>query len=41
MVKQLIFWTILLEDSTGNLWLGTRKMGLYRYDGESFTSFAE
>jgi ligand-binding sensor domain-containing protein len=33
-------WSIV-EDSSGYLWVGTRSMGLYRYDGKSFTSFAE
>ncbi|MEO8068043.1 MAG: two-component regulator propeller domain-containing protein [Flavobacteriales bacterium] len=31
-------WTIV-EDRTGNLWFGTRKDGLCRYDGTSFTRF--
>ena len=33
-------WSIL-EDRTGNLWIGTRNTGLYRFDGKSFTSFSE
>ncbi len=33
-------WCVL-EDKTGNLWIGTRGTGLYRYDGKTFTSFSE
>jgi ligand-binding sensor domain-containing protein len=33
-------WSIL-EDRTGNLWIGTKNTGLYRFDGKSFTSFSE
>ncbi|MBX3240486.1 MAG: hypothetical protein KIT80_01430 [Chitinophagaceae bacterium] len=33
-------WSIL-EDSAGNLWVGTRNTGLYRYDGKSFINFSE
>jgi ligand-binding sensor domain-containing protein len=28
-------------DKSGNLWVGTRGMGLYRYDGKTFTNFSE
>jgi ligand-binding sensor domain-containing protein len=31
----------LVEDRAGNLWIGTRNMGLCRYDGKTFTSFSE
>lgn len=33
-------WSIL-EDKSGNLWIGTRNTGLCRYDGKAFTSFSE
>ncbi len=33
-------WTIL-EDRTGYLWVGTRKTGLYRYNGKVFINFSE
>jgi ligand-binding sensor domain-containing protein len=33
--------SFMLEDSTGNIWLGTRNTGLYRYDGKAFTNFCE
>ena len=33
-------WSIL-EDKSGNLWIGTRNTGLCRYDGKTFTSFSE
>lgn len=29
------------EDKAGNIWIGTRNCGLYRYDGQTFTSFSE
>jgi ligand-binding sensor domain-containing protein len=31
----------ILEDKDGNLWFGTEKMGVCRYDGKSFTWFTE
>lgn len=31
----------IVEDRDGSLWFGTRGMGLYRYDGKTFTSFSE
>lgn len=31
----------MLEDREGNIWVGTRNCGLYRYDGKSFTKFSE
>ncbi|TDH28732.1 hypothetical protein EXU57_01265 [Segetibacter sp. 3557_3] len=31
----------MLEDKTGNLWIGTSNTGLYRFDGKSFISFSE
>lgn len=32
-------WCIV-EDRSGNIWVGTRNTGLYRYDGKSFTDFS-
>jgi ligand-binding sensor domain-containing protein len=31
----------MLEDQNGDIWIGTRNCGLYRYDGKTFTSFSE
>lgn len=31
----------LLEDMSGNIWIGTRNTGLYRFDGKTFTRFSE
>lgn len=31
----------MLADSNGNIWIGTRNCGLYRYDGQTFTVFSE
>ena len=31
----------MLQDKTGNLWLGTNGGGVCRYDGKSFTNFTE
>ncbi len=33
-------WSIV-EDRTGNIWIGTRNMELYRYDGKSFKCFSK
>jgi ligand-binding sensor domain-containing protein len=33
-------WSIL-EDSIGNIWIGTRNCGLYRYDGHIFETYSE
>jgi ligand-binding sensor domain-containing protein len=33
-------WSIL-EDKSGNLWIGTRSTGLSRYDGKTFTRFSK
>ena len=33
-------WSIS-EDRTGNIWVGTRNNGLYRYNGKTFISFSE
>jgi ligand-binding sensor domain-containing protein len=31
----------ILEDKSGNIWFSSVGMGLYRYDGETFTNFSE
>jgi len=31
----------MVEDRDKNIWIGTRNMGLYRFDGKSFTRFSE
>jgi ligand-binding sensor domain-containing protein len=31
----------MLEDKKGDIWFGTRKTGLYRFDGKTFISFSE
>ncbi|TDE28724.1 hypothetical protein E0I61_10025 [Flavobacterium ranwuense] len=31
----------MLADSNGNIWIGTRNCGLYRYDGKIFTTFSQ
>jgi ligand-binding sensor domain-containing protein len=31
----------LLEDKSGNIWVGTRNTGLYRFDGKNFTNLSE
>ena len=31
----------MLEDQEGNIWIGTRNCGLYRYDGKTFKTFSD
>ncbi|MFN8355265.1 MAG: two-component regulator propeller domain-containing protein [Spirosomataceae bacterium] len=31
----------VMDDNAGNQWFGTQRLGLYRYDGKTFTSFSE
>jgi ligand-binding sensor domain-containing protein len=33
-------WSIL-EDKTGNIWVGTRETGLSLYDGKTFSTYSE
>jgi ligand-binding sensor domain-containing protein len=33
-------WSIT-EDRQGNVWFGTRNMGLYKYDGNKFTAYSD
>ena len=33
-------WDIL-EDKTGNIWVGTRENGLYFFDGKTFINYTE
>jgi ligand-binding sensor domain-containing protein len=33
--------SFMLEDKAGNIWLGTRNIGLYRYDGKALAGFSE
>ena len=39
-LSKYFVWS-MLADSNGNIWIGTRNCGLYRYDGKTFTSFSE
>jgi ligand-binding sensor domain-containing protein len=39
-LPNLGIWTIL-EDKSGNIWVGTRETGLYLYDGKTFITYSE
>ena len=39
-LSKYFVWS-MLASSNGNIWIGTRNCGLYRYDGETFTAFSE
>lgn len=39
LIHNGVFFTV--DDQDGNLWFGTRNMGLCRYDGKVFTKFSE
>ena len=39
-LSKYFVWS-MLEDSNGNIWIGTRNCGLYRYDGQAITAFSE
>lgn len=31
----------MLEDKSGKIWIGTRNIGLYRFDGKTFSGFSK
>jgi ligand-binding sensor domain-containing protein len=33
--------SFILEDRNGSIWIGTRDIGLYRYDGKAFTCYSD
>ena len=35
------FVHFMIEDKDGNIWIGTRNTGLYKYDGKTFTCYSE
>lgn len=39
LINNAVF--LILEDRDGNIWLGTRNIGLYRFNGKTFTSYSE
>lgn len=39
-ISKYFVWN-MLQDKSGNIWIGTRNCGLYRYDGQAFETFSE
>lgn len=39
-ISKYTVWS-MLQDRNGNIWIGTRNTGLYKFDGKAFTNFSE
>lgn len=39
-ISKYSVWS-MLQDKNGNIWIGTRNCGLYRYNGQTFETFSE
>ncbi|KAF0199624.1 MAG: Uncharacterized protein FD166_52 [Bacteroidetes bacterium] len=39
-ISKYSVWS-MLQDKNGNIWIGTRNTGLYKFDGNTFTNFSE
>jgi ligand-binding sensor domain-containing protein len=39
-ISKYFVWN-MLQDKNGNIWIGTRNIGLYKFDGKAFTNYSE
>ena len=39
-ISKYSVWS-MLQDKSGNIWIGTRNTGLYKFDGKTFTNYSE